>query len=90
MLEKESETAITSDEKMKYYLMTAEEALKEMTKTAKEVNEILGLSSTTLVRLILNHFNWDKNTLTGIRIKKKIVLLIDFFRSILRRSRKAI
>ncbi|CAF0946239.1 unnamed protein product [Adineta ricciae] len=64
MIEKESETAITNNEKMKYNLMTAEEALKEMTKTAKEMNEILGLPSTTLVRLILNHFYWDKNTLT--------------------------
>ena len=72
MIEKESETAITTNEKMKYNLLTAEEALKEMTKTAKEMNEILGLPSTTLVRLILNHFHWDKNTLTGISIKKRI------------------
>jgi hypothetical protein len=60
-----SPTAITTNEQMTYYLMTEEEALNEMTKTIKQVNEILGLPSTTLVRLILNYFRWDKDQLAG-------------------------
>ena len=50
---------------MNYDLMNESEALQEINKTTSELNEILGLPSTTLVRLILNHFRWDKNTLTG-------------------------
>lgn len=65
MHKKISPTAITTNEQMVYFLMTDQEALNEMTKTMKEVNEVLGLPSTTLVRLILNYFRWDKNTLTG-------------------------
>ena len=65
MHQKISPTAILSNEQMVYYLITEDEALKEMTKIAKEVNEILGLPSTTLVRLILNYFRWDKDILTG-------------------------
>jgi hypothetical protein len=65
MRQKISPTAITTNEQMVYNLMTEDEALNEITKTATEVNEILGLPSTTLVRLILNYFRWDKNTLTG-------------------------
>jgi hypothetical protein len=60
-----SPAAITTNEQMTYYLMTEEEALNEMTKTIKQVNEILGLPSTTLVRLILNYFRWDKDQLAG-------------------------
>jgi hypothetical protein len=65
MRQKISLTAITTNEQMTYYLITEEEALNEIKKTTKEVNEVLGLPSTTLVRLILNYFRWDKNTLTG-------------------------
>jgi len=65
MRQKISPTTITTNEQMTYYLMTEDEALKEITKITKEVNEVLGLPSTTLVRLILNYFRWDQNTLTG-------------------------
>lgn len=70
MRQKISPTAILNHEQMVYYLITTDEALKEMTRIAKEVNEILGLPSTTLVRLILNYFRWDKDILTG-RIETK-------------------
>jgi hypothetical protein len=66
MRQKTSPTAITSNEQMVYFLINEEEALNEIKKTAKEVNEVIGLSSTTLIRLILNYFQWDKNTLMGI------------------------
>jgi hypothetical protein len=66
MHKKISPTAILNNEQMTYYLITEDEALKEITETTKEVNEVLGLPSTTLVRLILNYFRWDKNTLMGI------------------------
>jgi hypothetical protein len=36
-----------------------------MEKTVKEVNEVLDLPSKTMVRLLLNYFHWDKDTLTG-------------------------
>ncbi|CAF1481348.1 unnamed protein product, partial [Adineta steineri] len=62
--QKISPTSITTNEQMVYFLLTPEEVLAEITKTTREVNEVLGLPSTTLVRLILNHFHWDKNTLT--------------------------
>ncbi|CAF3702014.1 unnamed protein product [Adineta steineri] len=62
--QKISPTSITTNEQMVYFLLTPEEVLAEITKTTKEINEVLGLPSTTLVRLILNHFHWDKNTLT--------------------------
>lgn len=65
MIEKTSPTAITTDEKMVYYLMDEKDVTEEMRRTINQTNEILGLPSTTLVRLILNHFRWDKNTLTG-------------------------
>ena len=65
MIEKVSPTAITTDETMVYYLMDERDVTEEMRRTINQVNEILGLPSTTLVRLILNHFQWDKNTLTG-------------------------
>ncbi|CAF3084794.1 unnamed protein product [Rotaria socialis] len=64
MQSKISLTTITADEKIKYYLLTETEALHEITKAAKDVNEILNLPSTTLVRLILNNFHWDQDTLT--------------------------
>ena len=65
MRQKISPTGITSNEQMTYYLMTKEEALAEMIKTIKEVNEVLSLPSSTLVRLLLNHFRWDANTVKG-------------------------
>jgi hypothetical protein len=65
MREKKSPTAITNNEQKTYYLMTEGEVLEEISKTTKRVNEVLFLSSTTLVRLILNYFHWDENTLTG-------------------------
>jgi len=65
MRQKISPTSITTNEQMTYYFLTEDEVLKEITRIAREVNEILGLPSTTLVRLILNYFHWDKNTLTG-------------------------
>lgn len=65
MRQKISPTAILNNEQMVYFLMTEDEALKEMSKITKEVNEVLNLPSTTLVRLILNYFRWDKNTLLG-------------------------
>ena len=65
MRQKVSSTGILSNEPLTYYLLTEEEALAEITKTVKEVNEILNLPSATLVRLILNHFRWDKSTVTG-------------------------
>jgi hypothetical protein len=65
MRQKTSPTAITTNEQMTYFLLTGDEVLTEITKTAREVNEVLGLPSTTVVRLILNYFRWDKNQLTG-------------------------
>ena len=58
-------TSITANEEMTYYLMNEDDARKEMTKIIDEVNEVLNLPSTTMVRLLLNYFHWDKNTLTG-------------------------
>ncbi len=66
-----SPTSIMADEEMIYYLMTEDDVLKEIEKIVKEVNEILGLPSTTMVRLLLNYFHWDKDTLTG---KIKIII----------------
>jgi hypothetical protein len=65
-----SSTSITANEEMIYYLMNEDDVLKEITKIIKEVNDILGLPSTTMVRLLLNYFHWDKDTLTG---KRKLV-----------------
>ncbi len=65
MRQKTSPTTITTNEQMTYYLMTGDEVLKEITKITRNVNEILNLPSTTLVRLILNYFRWDQDTLTG-------------------------
>jgi hypothetical protein len=65
MRQKISPTSITTNEQMTYYFLTEDEVLKEITRITREVNEVLGLPSTTLVRLILNYFHWDKNTLTG-------------------------
>lgn len=56
--------SIMSNDHVTYYLMTEDEILKEIKKTVREVSEILGLSSTTIVRLLLNYFHWDKDTLT--------------------------
>jgi hypothetical protein len=60
-----SKTSIMANEEMIYYLMNEDDILKEIKKIVKEVNEILGLPSTTMVRLLLNYFHWDKDTLTG-------------------------
>jgi hypothetical protein len=60
-----SKTSIMANEEMIYYLMNEDDILKEIKKIVKEVNEILGLPSTTMVRLLLNYFRWDKDTLTG-------------------------
>ena len=60
-----SPTSIMTNERMIYYLMNEEDALKEMRKLIAEANEILGLSSNAIVRLLLNHFRWDRDTLTG-------------------------
>ena len=54
-----------TNESMTYYLMSEDEALKEIRKLIAEANEILGLSSNAIVRLLLNHFRWEKDTLTG-------------------------
>jgi len=47
--------------------MTEDDILKEIKKVVREVSEILGLPSATIVRLLLNYFHWDKDTLTGSR-----------------------
>ncbi|CAF0746266.1 unnamed protein product [Didymodactylos carnosus] len=51
-------------EKMVYYKLTLNDALKEMKKISNEVNEIMNLPSPTMVRLLLNNFHWDANVLT--------------------------
>lgn len=73
MIEKRSEANTTDDDVFIYYLLTNEEAFKEMDTIVREINEILGLSSVSLVRMILNKFQWDKHTLTG----EKIIQLLD-------------
>ena len=65
MPRKVSSSTITTDDPMNYDLLNEDEALQEINKTTSELNEILGLPSTTLVRLILNYFRWDKDILTG-------------------------
>lgn len=62
-----SPTSILSNESMTYHLLSAAEALGEMSKTVTQVNESLCIPSTTVVRLLLNHFHWDQATLTGNR-----------------------
>lgn len=82
MREQTSTMTITSNDKKKYNLMSEDEAFKEISKTTKEVNEILSLPSTTVVRLILNYFKWDKDTLTGRKIfynfKAKAIKLYSY------------
>jgi hypothetical protein len=63
-----SPASIMANEEVIYYLMNEDDVLNEIKKTVKEVNDILGLSSTTIVRLLLNYFHWDKDTLTGKKI----------------------
>ena len=60
-----STTSILANEGVIYYLMNTDEAVKQMSKTIAETNEILGLPSITMVRLLLDYFHWDKSTLTG-------------------------
>lgn len=74
MRQKISPTAILNNEQMVYFLMTEEEALKQMRDVVREVNEVLMLPSTTLVRLILHHFRWDKNTVLGTKRGEEISL----------------
>ncbi|CAF3039456.1 unnamed protein product [Rotaria sp. Silwood2] len=59
-----SSTSIITNEDVIYYLMNEDDVLKEMTKIIKEINEVLGLSSVAMARLLLNYFHWDKDTLT--------------------------
>ncbi|CAF3649474.1 unnamed protein product [Rotaria socialis] len=63
MRQYESSTSILTNDKMIYYLMNEDDALQDMANTIKEIKEILGLSSVTIVRLLLNHFRWDQYTL---------------------------
>jgi hypothetical protein len=60
-----STVSIMSNEEMIYYLMNEDDALTEMSKIIKDINEVLGLPSATIVRLLLNYFRWDKDILTG-------------------------
>ena len=83
-----SQVSIVSNEEMTCYLLSKDDVLKEISKVVKEIGEILGLSSSTIVRLLLNYFHWDKNTLTG-RIKvipRRKKPIHSFFRSLLGRS----
>lgn len=61
-----SPASIMSNDQIIYYLMSEDDILNEIKKIVREVSEILGLQSTTIVRLLLNYFHWDKDTLTGI------------------------
>jgi len=63
----QSLVSIMSNDQVTYYLMTEDDILKEIKKVVREVSEILGLPSATIVRLLLNYFHWDKDTLTGSR-----------------------
>ena len=74
MREYVSRASITGNEEMAYYLLSRDDVLKEIAKIVNEISEILGLSSTTLVRLLLNYYHWDKTTLTG---KVNIFLLAN-------------
>lgn len=65
MRQKISPTTITTDEEMTYYLMTEDEVINETKKVTRDLNEVFNLPSLTLVRLLLNHFHWDKDRLTG-------------------------
>lgn len=86
-----SPTSILSNEDMVYFLMNEDDALQELNKIVQDANEILNLPSTTMVRLLLNYFHWDKDTLAGkinISINKiKKTYFIYFIRSLLGRSR---
>ena len=94
MRRKVSTTTITTDDRMKYDLMNEEEALQEIKETTEEFNRILDLPSTTLVRVILNYFRWDKNTLTGLSwmlrgVSTPSVILFES-RTLPRRSRQTL
>lgn len=69
MREHVSTTSIIANETMTYYLLDEDDALKDMKKVIKEISEILGLESVTTVRLLLNYFHWDKDTLTGKKLE---------------------
>lgn len=60
-----SRVSIVGNEEIVFYLLSKDDVLKEISKVVKEISEVLGLPSSTLVRLLLNYFHWDKNTLTG-------------------------
>ena len=69
--------------------MSGDDALRDMSKVIRDVNEILGLSSATIGRLLLNHFHWDRDVLTGKRNsfhRIQCVLLLGLARSLLGRS----
>ena len=65
MRQKVSVISIYSKETAIYYLLDSNDAFNEMSKIVKETSEILGLSSLTIVRILLNYFRWDQNILTG-------------------------
>ncbi|CAF0864024.1 unnamed protein product [Adineta ricciae] len=59
-----SPMTILTNEQTIYYLLSEKDILKEIKKIIRDVIEILGLQSTTLVRLLLSHFHWDQDLLT--------------------------
>lgn len=65
MREFTSNTSIVSKEKIKYWLMDGEDILKEINRTVSQVKDLLGLQSSTLTRILLNHYHWDTQLLTG-------------------------
>jgi hypothetical protein len=58
-----SPASITLKDPVTYDLMSGDDALRQMAKIVRDVNEVLGLPSTTIVRLLLNHYHWDQNVL---------------------------
>lgn len=72
MRQQVSLVSIMTNDQVSYCLMNEEETLKEINKVVREVSEILGLRSAAIVRLLLNYFHWDKDTLTGILQQKTL------------------
>ena len=56
---------ILTNEQTIYYLLSEKDILKEIQKITRDVIEILGLQSMTLVRLLLSDSHWDQDLLTG-------------------------
>ncbi|KAI9586105.1 E3 ubiquitin-protein ligase ariadne-1-like [Glossina fuscipes] len=52
----------TEAEEYQYEVLTTEEIVQHQRETIDEVNNVLKLSS-TITRILLNHFKWDKETL---------------------------